>query len=181
MVQQQVRGDDHAVFDGPVFLEQGAQGIALRVGEMLLPEQGVAEGEARGDRVLPRQRSRVFRPFVAEAHAAAAPEAIGRRAVDGADFAPVVKVFPAAAEQRQKSPVQFVEFKQPGEMIIRLRFMSCHTSCSGSRLIADGPWNYTISSPFFHHHSQNVNTLYRKRPYVLLLSRSLSSQSAALH
>ena len=48
---------------------------------------------------------------IAEAYAPTAPNAVARRSVNGSDFAPVVKIFPVLAEQRQKRLVQVIKFK----------------------------------------------------------------------
>ena len=77
-----------------VSLKQSAQGVAFSVGQVLRAQERIAEGQARGDAVFPRKRRGVLRPVLAEPGAAAAPEAVRRRTVDGADFAPVVEIFP---------------------------------------------------------------------------------------
>ena len=125
--QQQVRTEDHTVSGGCVPFEQCAQGVAFPVREMLLPEQGIAEGQARGNAVFPHHRRCLFRLRVPEPDAAAAPEAVRRSAVNGADFAPVIKLFPVGAEQREERPVQPLELKQTRKMENRF-----HTDCPPS-------------------------------------------------
>ena len=49
---------------------------------------------------------------------AAAPETVLRRAVQRADIAPVVEIFPVGAVQGEKHPVQLVALEQAGEMIV---------------------------------------------------------------
>ena len=109
--QQQLRTHDHSVRDRSVSLKQLAQSVAFPVGEMFHAQQRIAEGEACGNRILPRQFRHVLRPVLSEADAAPAPEAVCRRAIEGTDLAPLVKILPVFPKQRQKHPVQLIELK----------------------------------------------------------------------
>lgn len=92
VIHQQVGMDNDSVFSAR--FEQAAQRIAARVGQVLRPQQGIAERQAGGDTVVPQQGQRVARAAVAAADASAAPEAALRRAVDRANAAPVIKILP---------------------------------------------------------------------------------------
>ena len=117
MLCQQVGMDNDSVFSAR--FEQAAQRIAARVGQVLRPQQGIAERQAGGDTVVPQQGKRVARVAVAAADASAAPEAALRRAVDRTDAAPVIKILPVLKKQRQKQAVERIKFKQARQMILR--------------------------------------------------------------
>ena len=68
-------------------------------------EQGIAECEPGRDAVFLGQSQNFGGGVLPGLHAAPAPDAIRRSAVDGADVAPVVKIFPMFPEQWQKYPV----------------------------------------------------------------------------
>ena len=72
---------------------------------MLGTEQRIAEGEAGGNPMGLHKFRHVLRPVVAKADAAAAPETVGGRAIDGADLAPVIKILPVIVKQRQKNAI----------------------------------------------------------------------------
>ena len=103
--------DDDAILRPIAFGKQTAERVAFLVGKVLLTEQRVAERQAGGNAVFPREGKRLLRGAVAGADASAAPDAVRRRAVDRADPAPVVKVLPVRAIERQKYPVQLVKLK----------------------------------------------------------------------
>ena len=103
--KQQVRTENHSVPDRPAAFKQGAQRIAVSVGEMLGPEQGIAEGEAGGNPMIPHERRHILRPVVTEADAPAAPETVGGSAVDGANLTPVIEKLPVTLEQRQENAI----------------------------------------------------------------------------
>ena len=109
--------DDHTIFR-IALLEQCAERIALFVRQVLLPQQRIAERQTGGNAVLLRQRQHLARIVIAEASAAAAPQAVARRAIDRADRAPIVEPVPVRAVQRQKRTVQLVKLKQAGKMVI---------------------------------------------------------------
>ena len=117
IVRQQIRMDDHAVWHTACLGKLLTQGIALRVGKVLSPQQGVAEGQPSGDAVFPQQRQHLARSCPAAGDASPAPDAARRGTVDRADGAPVVKIFPVLPVQRQKAAVQLVKLEQAGQMI----------------------------------------------------------------
>ena len=137
VVQQLLRVDDVAALYRVFLLKQGAEGVALFIRKMLLPEERVAEGQPRRDAVFPRQGKDFFGVMLPEASPSPAPDAVGRRAVDGADVAPVIKVFSVRPEQRQELPVQLVELKQPG--LVKLRFSDFHDCLPDRRSSTDYP------------------------------------------
>lgn len=114
---QQIRVDDDAVWHAARPLKQSAQGVAFSVGEMLLPQQGVAEGEPGRDAVLLRQGQRIPGIGLPKARPSAAPQAVRRGPVERAHLAPGVKPLPLLPEERQKPPIQLVKLKQPGEVV----------------------------------------------------------------
>ena len=118
VVQQQLRVDDDAALYRVFLLKQGAEGVALFIRKVFLPEERVAEGQPRRDAVFPRQGKDFFGVMLPEAGPSPAPDAVGRCAVDGADIAPVIKVFSVRPEQGQELPVQLVELEQSGQMIV---------------------------------------------------------------
>ena len=118
MVQQQVRVDDDAALHLVFSLKQGAESVALFIRKMFLPEERVAEGQPRRDAVFPRQGKDFFGVMLPEASPSPAPDAVGRCAIDGADVAPVIKVFSVRPKQRQELPVQLVELERSGQMVI---------------------------------------------------------------
>ena len=125
--------DDDAVWHTAAFCKLVTQGVALRVGKVLSPQQGVAEGQPRRDAVFPRQGKDFFGVMLPEASPSPAPDAVGRCAVDGADVSPVINVFSVRPEQRQELPVQLVELKQPGQ--VKIRFSEFHDQ-SSSRILS---------------------------------------------
>ena len=118
VVQQQLRVDDDAALYRFFLLKQGAEGVALFIRKVFLPEERVAEGQPRRNAVFPRQGKDFFGVMLPEASPSPAPDAVGRCAVDGADVAPVIKVFSVYPEQGQELPVQLVELEQSGQMIV---------------------------------------------------------------
>ena len=110
--------DDHAVLHTAAFCKLFTQGVALRVGKVLSPQQGVTEGQPSGNAVFPQQRQHLARSCPTAGNASPAPDAARRSAVDRADGAPVVKIFPVLPVQRQKAAVQLVKLEQAGQMII---------------------------------------------------------------
>ena len=118
IVQQQLGMDNHAVLGPVVFLQQPAERVAPCVGKVLLAQQGVAEGQPGRNAVVPRQSKGRLRIAAFRPDATAAPDAVRRSAIEGADFAPVVEVFPMFAVQRQKGAVQVVKRKQAGKMVV---------------------------------------------------------------
>lgn len=85
---------------------------------MLFPQQGIAEGEPGGNAVFFCKSQGFLRSVFPKAHPAPAPKAVRRGSVDGADIAPVVKVFPVLPVQRKEDPVQVQKFKEPGKMVM---------------------------------------------------------------
>ena len=138
ILEQQVGVDDDAVLHAAALREQAAQRIAFPVGQVLLAEQGIAERQTRGDAVFLHEREHIARRSLSEPGAAAAPETVRRRAVDRADFAPAVEIFPVLAEQRQEYAVQLVELEQAGQMKICGIHSGHLTSESRSGARADG-------------------------------------------
>ena len=128
IVRQQVGVDDYAIWHTASFGKLLTQGVALRVGKVLGPQQGVTEGQPPGDAVFPQQRQHLARSCPAAGDASPAPDTARRCAVDGADGAPVVKIFPVLPVQRQKAAVQLVKLEQAGQMITG----SCGLFHSGS-------------------------------------------------
>ena len=128
IVRQQVGVDNHAVWHTARLGKLFTQGVALRVGKVLSPQQGVTEGQPPGDAVFPQQRQHLARSCPAAGNASPAPDAARRGAVDRADGAPVVKIFPVLPVQRQKAAVQLVKLEQAGQMITG----SCGLFHSGS-------------------------------------------------
>ena len=106
--------DDDAVWHTAAFCKLLAQGVALLVGKVLSPQQGVTEGQPPGDAVFPQQRQHLVRRCPAAGDASPAPDAACRSAVDGANGAPIVKIFPVLPVQRQKAAVQLVKLEQAG-------------------------------------------------------------------
>ena len=125
IVQQQIRVDDYAVLRAVLGVEQGAEPVAAPVRKMLRFQQGIAEGQPGRDAVFPGQGQCLLGRAVAEAHSAPAPDAVRRGAIDGADAAPVVKIFRVLPEKRQKDPVKIQKFKQPGKMKIGNVLLGC--------------------------------------------------------
>ena len=99
IVCQQIGMDDDAVLRRGTGREQAAERVAGTIGEVLRAEQGIAERQAGGDAVFPRQRQDIPRVLIAKADTTAAPDAAGGRAVDRADGAPVVEIVPVGLEQ----------------------------------------------------------------------------------
>ena len=128
IVRQQIRMDDHAVWHTASFGKLFTQGVALRVSKVLSPQQGVTEGQPPGDAVFPQQRQHLARRCSAAGDASPAPDTARRCAVDRADGAPIVKIFPVLPVQRQKAAVQLVKLEQAGQMITG----SCGLFHSGS-------------------------------------------------
>ena len=117
IVQQQLRMDNHAVLRLAVLLQQSTERVAPGVGKVLLAQQGVTERQPGRNTVVPRQGEGRLRIAGFRSDAAAAPDALRRRAIEGADFAPVVEVFPVVAVQRQEGGIQVVKRKQAGEVV----------------------------------------------------------------
>ena len=94
-------------------------------------QQGIAEGQAGGDAVFPQQRQNLVGIVFPAADPSAAPDAVRRSAVDGADAAPIVKIFPVSIKQRQKYLLERVKFKQTGKMVmgdasaVHGRYLAC--------------------------------------------------------
>ena len=86
--------NDNAVFRFPALLKHGAESVAFPVRKMLLPDQGITEGQTARDPVLLQQRQDLSRILVSFPDTAPAPDASRRSAVYGADPAPFVKIFP---------------------------------------------------------------------------------------
>ena len=59
-----------------------AESVAAGVGQVLRPQEGVAEGQPRRDAVVPQQVQHLLRIAVPRADASPAPEAVRRCAVD---------------------------------------------------------------------------------------------------
>ena len=110
--------DDDAVGNATALRQQTAQGVASFIRQMLRSQPGIAEGQASGDAVLPRQGQYLTGGVATASDTAAAPETVLRRAVQRADIAPVVEIFPVGAVQGEKHPVQLVALEQAGEMIV---------------------------------------------------------------
>ena len=110
--------DDHSVLRLFLGLQQGAEGIAFPVRQMLRLQQRVAEGQPGRNAVFLHQGQNLPGICLPIAHPAAAPKAAGRRAVNGPDVAPAVKVLPVLPIQRQKHAVQLVKLKQAGKMVV---------------------------------------------------------------
>ena len=78
-------------------LEHPAQCVALRIGQMLFANQRIAESEPCRNPVFLHECHNLFRFGIPETDTPAAPDAVAGRPVNGADFTPVVKVFPVVA------------------------------------------------------------------------------------
>lgn len=78
-------------------LEHPAQLVTLCIGEVLFANQGIAEGEPCRNPVFLHECHNLFRFGIPETDTPAAPDAVAGRPVNGADFTPVVKVFPVVA------------------------------------------------------------------------------------
>ena len=122
VVQQQVRVDDDAVLRAIAPGKRTAEGVAAAIRKVLRAEQRVAERQAGRQAIGPRQGQNLLRRPFAGADAAAAPDAVRRRAVERADGAPVVKIFPVLKKQRQEDTVERIRLKQAGKMKICNRF-----------------------------------------------------------
>ena len=118
VVQQQLRMEDDAILHPAALCKEGAERIAFPVRKMLLPEEGVAEGQPGRDAILLHQRKDLSGVIPAEAGASPAPDAVGRCSVDGANAAPVIEIFPMSPVQGQELPVQLIKLKQTGQVII---------------------------------------------------------------
>ena len=81
-------------------------------------QQGIAEGQAGGDAVFPQQRQNLMGIMLPAADPSAAPDSVRRSAVDGANVAPIEKIFPVSIKQRQKYLIELKKFKQAGEMVM---------------------------------------------------------------
>ena len=94
-------------------------------------QQGIAEGQAGGDAVFPQQRQNLMGIALPAADPSAAPDAVRRSAVDGANVAPIEKIFPVSIKQRQKYLIELKKFKQAGEMVmgnasaVHGRYLAC--------------------------------------------------------
>ena len=108
--------DDHAVIAPG--REHCAETVAPSVRQMLLSQKGVAEGQPCGYSVFAQQGENRLRVVIPEADASAAPDAVCGRTVYRAYVAPVVKPLPMLAEKRQKHPIQLVELKQSGKVVV---------------------------------------------------------------
>ena len=86
-------------------MEQRTEAIALFVRKVLLLKQGITKGQSGGNAVFPRQCKNFLWVIVSKPDAAPAPEAVRRCAVDGADVAPVVEIFPVFPEKGQKGAI----------------------------------------------------------------------------
>ena len=67
--------------------------------------------------MLPHERQHLLRIIAAKTGTPAAPKAIGRRAVNRTDLAPIIKILAVLSKQRQKYFVKFVKFKQTRQVI----------------------------------------------------------------
>lgn len=94
--------DNDAVGNTLTFLKEGTERVTLFVEKVFLCKQGIAEGEPGRNAVFLHQSQHFFRIAVPESGASATPEAVCRGAIDRADFAPVVKVFPMFPVQGEK-------------------------------------------------------------------------------
>ena len=103
VLQQQIGMDNDAIPSR--LMEQGAEAVASFVRKMFFPEQGVAEGQPGGNAVFPRQCKNFLWVIVSKSDAAPAPDAVRRCAIDGADVAPAIEIFPVFPEKGQKSVV----------------------------------------------------------------------------
>lgn len=101
--QQQIGMDNDAI--PSCLIEQGAEAVALFVRKVLLPKQGVTEGQPGGNAVFPRQCQNFAGIIASKPDATSAPDAVRRCAVDGADVAPVIEVFSMLPEKRQKDAI----------------------------------------------------------------------------
>ena len=99
-------------------MEQCAEAVASFVRKMFFPEQGVAEGQSGGNTVFLHQCQNFSGVVVPKPHTASAPDAICRCAVDGANVAPVIEIFPVFPEKGQKDTVELIELEQAGEMVM---------------------------------------------------------------
>ena len=94
--------DNDAVGNAFAFLKQSTEGVTLFVGKVFLCKQGIAEGKPGRNAIFLHQCQHILRIAVSESGASATPEAVCRGAINGADFAPVVKIFPMIPVQGEK-------------------------------------------------------------------------------
>ena len=104
-------------------IEQRTEAVALFVRKVLLPKQGITESQTGGNAVFLHQRQHFLWVIVSKTHTPSAPDAVRRCAVDGADVAPVVEIFPVLPEKRQKDAVELIKLEQAGKMVMRYNFL----------------------------------------------------------
>lgn len=85
---------------------------------MLWPQKRIAERETGRNAVLPDERKDRGQIRVPEADPAAAPKAIRRGPVDGADTAVIIEPAPVIPVKLKEDPVKIGKLKKPGQMII---------------------------------------------------------------
>ena len=115
--------NDDAARSRSVFLKEGAQIITFLVRKMLFPEKRIAEGQTRRNAVFLGECGNGLGLRIAKSDAATTPQAIAGRTVNGADFTPLVKVFPMLAEQRQERLVKVVKFEQSGKVVVNAHWV----------------------------------------------------------
>ena len=74
--------------------QQAAEPVAPCVGQVLRPQQRVAESQPGRNTVFLHQRQNLPRPLLPKSGPAAAPKAVRRSAVDGTYLTPVVEPVP---------------------------------------------------------------------------------------
>ncbi len=118
--RKKLRVDDdavlHSLFSGEHFTER----IAFRIREMLPAKKRIAEGEPCRNAVFPKKSQYLLRLCLSCFHAAAAPQAPRRRPIHRTDVAPVIEIFPVLIKEREKYPVQLIEFEQPRKVKVRI-------------------------------------------------------------
>ena len=104
--------DNNAVLCAAAIFKQLTQGVALYVRQVFFTQQWVTECQPGGYPIFAHQIHNIFGVLHAKTCAAA------QGPINGADGAPVVKIFSVMIEQRQEHAVQPIKFKQPRQMII---------------------------------------------------------------
>ncbi len=93
--------------------EQTAQEIAPSVRQVLLPQQGIAEGQPGRNPVFLHQRQHIPGVIVSETNPSPTPDAVCRGTINGADLTPVKEIFPVLPKQGQETAVQLIKLEQP--------------------------------------------------------------------
>lgn len=103
ILQQQIGMDNDAIPSR--LMEQFTEAVALFIRKMFLPEQGITESQPGGNAVFLHQCQNFSGIIFSKPHTTSAPDAVRRCAIDGADVAPVIEIFPVFPEKGQKGVV----------------------------------------------------------------------------